>query len=170
MLTLKGIKQANLHSICRIQQYFLILMYIKKKAGLFCVLSIHQQFFLITPSQMYYDLHVCVFEKRHFTQSTIKPLFRSSLCNFFPVIFTEFSLSLKDLLREKQSIKPREPFIILAQKQGENMLLSQQKKKRDHLYISRLPTSKRYNDQRNRKKNDYLILTFEEKSIALMKK
>ena len=86
--------------------------------------------------------YMFVFLKEHFTQSIIKPLFLGvPFVNFFSH-FHSISLSLKDLLREKQSIKPREPFIIPALKQGENMLLSQQKKKkRDHLYISRLPTS-----------------------------
>lgn len=50
------------------------------------------------------------------------------------------------------------------------MLLSQQKKKRETTFIFPDYQQVKYNDQRNRKKNDYLILTFEEKSIALMKK
>ena len=71
--------------------------------------------------------YMFVFLKEHFTQSIIKPLFLGvPFVNFFSD-FHWISLSLKDLLREKQSIKPREPFIIPALKQGENMLLSQQK-------------------------------------------
>ena len=60
-------------------------------------------------------IYMFVFLKEHFTQSIIKPLFLGVHFVFF--FFSDFhwiSLSLKDLLREKQSIKPREAFIIPA--------------------------------------------------------
>ena len=112
--------------------------------------------------------YMFVFLKEHFTQSIIKPLFfffqrnivfffRSSFCKFFQSFSLNFSVLERSAQRKTEHQAQRAIYNTGFETRREHVAFPAKKKKeRPPLYFQ---TTNKYNDQRNTKKNHYLVLT-----------